>query len=54
MVAGEEATVVDIYAAYGGVASTDLIGPDGLHPTDAGYSKIAGTFFDAIRQRLEN
>ena len=54
MVAGEDATLADIYAAYGGVASTDLIGPDGLHPTDAGYSKIAGAFFDAIRQRLEN
>jgi lysophospholipase L1-like esterase len=54
MVAGEDATIADIFAAYGGVASTDLIGPDGLHPTDAGYSKIAGAFFDAIRQRLEN
>lgn len=54
MLAGEDATLADIYAAYGGVASTDLIGPDGLHPTDAGYSKIAGVFFDAIRQRLEN
>ena len=54
MIAGEDATLADIYAAYGGIASTDLIGPDGLHPTDAGYSKIAGVFFDAIRQRLEN
>jgi lysophospholipase L1-like esterase len=54
MVAGEGATLADIYAAYGGVASVDLIGPDGLHPTDAGYSKIANAFFDAIRQRLEN
>lgn len=54
MVAGEDATLADIYSAYGGVASTDLIGPDGLHPTDAGYSNIAGVFFDAIRQRLEH
>jgi lysophospholipase L1-like esterase len=37
-----------------GVAGTDVIGADGLHPTAAGYSKIAETFFDAIKQRLEN
>jgi lysophospholipase L1-like esterase len=54
MVSGEEATLADIYAAFGSVAGADLIGPDGLHPTDAGYSKIADTFFDVIRQRLEN
>ena len=54
MMAGEDATLADIYTAFGGVAGTDLIGPDGLHPTAAGYSKIADTFFDAIRQRLEN
>lgn len=54
MVAGEDATLADIYAAFGGTAGTDLIGPDGLHPSQAGYSKIADTFFDVIRQRLEN
>jgi lysophospholipase L1-like esterase len=53
MVAGEDATLVDIYSAFGGVASTDLIGPDGLHPSAAGYQKIADTFFDVIRRRLE-
>ena len=50
----KSATLADIYAAFGGVAGADLIGPDGLHPTEAGYSKIADTFFDVIRQRLEN
>ncbi len=53
MVAGEGAQLSDIYAGFGGVASTDLIGFDGLHPTEAGYQLIAQTFFDAIRQRLE-
>jgi lysophospholipase L1-like esterase len=54
MVSGVDATLADIYAAFGSVAGADLIGPDGLHPTDTGYSKIADTFFDVIRQRLEN
>jgi lysophospholipase L1-like esterase len=54
MLASEEATLADLYAAFGSTAGTDLIGPDGLHPNEAGYSKIADTFFDAIRQRLEN
>jgi lysophospholipase L1-like esterase len=44
--------LVDIYAAFGGVAG-DLIGPDGLHPTAAGYEKIAETFYDAIVKTLE-
>ena len=51
---GEESTLADIYGAFGSVAGADLIGPDGLHPTEAGYSKIADAFFDVIRQRLEN
>jgi len=53
MVASEGVPLVDLYQAFGGVAG-ELIGPDGLHPTEAGYSKIADTFFDVIRQRLEN
>lgn len=42
------ATLVDVYLAL----STDLnafIGSDGLHPTAAGYLKIAETFLAAIR-----
>jgi lysophospholipase L1-like esterase len=54
MMVGEDATLADIYGALNGVAGTDVIGADGLHPTAAGYSKIAETFFDAIKQRLEN
>lgn len=53
MAAAEGATLVDLYAAFGGVPGT-LIGIDGLHPTDEGYEKIAATFFDAIKLRFEN
>ena len=53
MATSEGAPLVDLYQAFGGVPG-ELIGPDGLHPTEAGYSKIADAFFDVIRQRLEN
>jgi len=53
MATSEAAPLVDLYQAFGGVPG-ELIGPDGLHPTEAGYSRIADTFFDVIRQRLEN
>jgi acyl-CoA thioesterase-1 len=52
MVASEGAILVDLYAAFGGVAG-DLIGPDGLHPSAAGHQTIAETFFAAIRTQLE-
>ena len=29
--------------------SSSYIGIDGLHPTEAGYQRIADTFFAAIR-----
>src|SRR5204863_1475696 len=46
------ATLVDLYQAFGG--SADLyIGGDGLHPSSAGYQKMADTFFNAIRSRFE-
>lgn len=53
MATAEGLVLVDLHAAFGGVPG-DLIGVDGLHPSPAGYEKIAGTFFDTIRQRLEN
>lgn len=54
MVAGEGSgvTLVDLYAAFGGVAG-DLLSEDGLHPNEAGYQRIAQTFVDSIQQRLE-
>jgi lysophospholipase L1-like esterase len=50
--ATEQATLVDLFQSFGGVPG-DLIGPDGLHPTNAGYRKIAETFFETIVRRLE-
>ncbi|HWF83796.1 MAG TPA: GDSL-type esterase/lipase family protein [Vicinamibacterales bacterium] len=44
--------LVDVYAALNGDVNT-YIGPDGLHPTAAGYAKIADTFFGVIKQTLE-
>lgn len=52
LAAGEQAVLVDLYQA----ALPDVegwIGIDGLHPTEAGYAKIAQTFFAAIRANLE-
>lgn len=47
--AAEGATLVDLNSAF------DLawIGQDGLHPTDAGYSRLADIFFAAIRSAFE-
>lgn len=47
----EGAVLVDLHAAFNGDLS--LIGPDGLHPNEAGYLRMAETFFAAIRERLE-
>jgi lysophospholipase L1-like esterase len=48
----EGAIFVDIYAAMAADANT-LIGVDGLHPTEAGYQRMAETFFAAIRATFE-
>lgn len=45
---GEGGILVDVFAAFGGVADPTLVGPDGLHPTMQGYNVIAQAFFDAI------
>jgi lysophospholipase L1-like esterase len=53
MVASAEgATLVDLYTPFLGRES-QLLGPDGLHPNAAGYQQMADTFFEVIRQRLE-
>ena len=52
MAAAEGAGLVDLYEAFGANIDT-LIGSDGLHPTEAGYQKIAETFFGVIRSRFE-
>jgi lysophospholipase L1-like esterase len=51
MASAKGAVLVDVHAAWGG--RTDLMGADGIHPTEAGYEVIAGAFFDAIRRTLE-
>jgi lysophospholipase L1-like esterase len=50
--AGEQVVLVDLFQAFGGVPG-DLIGADGLHPSEAGYRQIAESFFVAIVARLE-
>jgi lysophospholipase L1-like esterase len=49
---GENAVLVDLHAALSSDV-TRYIGVDGVHPTEAGYEKIAETFFAAIRADLE-
>ncbi len=48
----ENVTFVDVNAAFGGDTTT-LIDRDGLHPTAAGYQRIADTFFKSIMETLE-
>jgi lysophospholipase L1-like esterase len=43
--------LVDVYVAFGGDLS--LLGSDGLHPTAAGYHRIADTFQARIAQTYE-
>jgi lysophospholipase L1-like esterase len=48
----EGVTYVDLYNAMLSEAAT-LIGGDGLHPTEAGYRRIADVFFAALQRELE-
>jgi hypothetical protein len=52
MAASEGAILVDLYPIFDGQTST-LLGLDGLHPNEAGYAKMAETFYNAIRDNLE-
>jgi lysophospholipase L1-like esterase len=51
MCAQEGVTYVNLYDGMLADAAT-LIGPDGLHPTEAGYRRIADLFFAAITSEL--
>ncbi len=46
MAASAGATVVDLYTPF--AADLSLIGPDGLHPTAAGYTEMAQVWANAI------
>jgi len=52
MSSAEGVSYVDLYNGMMAEAAT-LIGSDGLHPTEAGYRRIAELFFAAIRSELE-
>jgi lysophospholipase L1-like esterase len=51
MAAARRAVLVDVFAAWG--SQPGLMGPDGIHPTEAGYEAIAKAFFEAIKRTLE-
>lgn len=51
MAADEGATLVDLFGALG--TWQGYIGVDGLHPTPAGYEKIAQVWFEAIKAKFE-
>jgi lysophospholipase L1-like esterase len=48
----EEAVLVDLFNGLNGTPAGS-IGVDGLHPTAAGYQKIAEVWFEAIKQEYE-
>lgn len=50
--AGEGAVLVDLYTALA-PDTLRYIGVDGLHPTEAGYQRMAAEFFARIRETLE-
>ena len=50
--ADEGAVLVDLYAALGG-SPEGVIGIDGLHPTEEGYTKMAQVWFDAVKGEFE-
>jgi lysophospholipase L1-like esterase len=49
---GDEVVIVDLFNGLGGVPDGN-IGADGLHPTPAGYDRIAQVWFDAIQHHYE-
>jgi lysophospholipase L1-like esterase len=50
----EAVVLVDMFAAFGGdTVNAAWLSPDGLHPNDAGYQRMAQVFYDTIRTRFE-
>jgi lysophospholipase L1-like esterase len=52
LAATEGAVLIDVYSILLPEV-TRYIGVDGLHPTEAGYVKIADIFFQAIQANFE-
>jgi lysophospholipase L1-like esterase len=52
LAAAEHVILVDLYIGFGGTPDP-YIDVDGLHPTEAGYLKMAQLYFDAIRTSFE-
>jgi lysophospholipase L1-like esterase len=52
LAASENVPLVDVYQTLNADIGK-FIGPDGLHPSIAGYAKIADLFFASITQTLE-
>ena len=52
LAAAHNVPLVDLHAAFVGQLDT-LLGQDGLHPSDAGYRRIAELFMQAIQARFE-
>jgi lysophospholipase L1-like esterase len=48
----ENIPLVDVFQAFGGDITT-LVDFDGLHPTPAGYQRIAEEFYKSIKRTLE-
>lgn len=48
-------TLVDVFQVFPSINLIDggLLGADGLHPTQAGYTLIANSFFNALKDTLE-
>ena len=51
MATAENVPLADIYKAFNGDLS--LLSDDGLHPNEAGYQRIADTFFQTIKSNFE-
>jgi lysophospholipase L1-like esterase len=49
MASAKGAEIVDIYSRF----PLELIGKDGLHPTEAGYERLAEIWFEAVKARYE-
>ena len=47
MAGAEGVAVVDLESEFSG--AVDLLGPDGLHPNDAGTQVMAMSFFDVLQ-----